>query len=501
MTIINIIQLDNFLLRYFITFLFFVSFVETSYADSPVKELSVVECIATALENNPSLDLYLHDIHTNDLITIQKNAYFDQSLSMTFSKNKERDSVYEKYYGSTFLNETNSLLNAFIGSPLKHGGSYQFGYETVLEESTVDLEKNFKGYFGIALVQPLLKNFGKKVNTTDISLSKIDKRITEELFRTQASLVLLDVLTAYWGLVQARQTLTVKESTLAQADSLLEYNRRGVADGVKTETDVLEVLSEQLLRQQDVVQQRSIVSYYEDQLRYLLNFDNEAAEPVMIIPTDIPRVSEKSITLDEALGKAMENRPECRIIQHTIERSEVELSFAGNQKLPSLDMSLNYQFKGSNTTYSKHLRDIGDGKEYGWMASFLLSYPIKNRYAGAEYQKKYIATQRARQELDSIRKRIIAELKDALRQIEVNRRMVELSEKNVAANQAKLEREQAKLENQLSTTYFVLQFQNDLADAKNMYNKVLADYALSVDNLRRITGEMVPLRQNVVKTP
>ena len=61
----------------------------------------------------------------------------------------------------------------------------------------------------------------------------------------------------------------------------------------------------------------------------------------------------------------------------------------------------------------------------------------------------------------------------------------------VEVNELKLRKEEERFRNQLSTSYFVLQFQNDLATARNQYNKTLIDYALAVVEFQRARGTLL----------
>ena len=61
----------------------------------------------------------------------------------------------------------------------------------------------------------------------------------------------------------------------------------------------------------------------------------------------------------------------------------------------------------------------------------------------------------------------------------------------VEMNELKLRMEEERFRNQLSTSYLVLQYQTDLANARNLYNKALMDYTLSILDLRQAKGTLL----------
>ena len=71
------------------------------------------------------------------------------------------------------------------------------------------------------------------------------------------------------------ETLKVRESALAQADSLLRDNRTREQVGILTHSDVLEAESAMLQRRQEVLDQENVIRDYEDNLRRFLNLTSD----------------------------------------------------------------------------------------------------------------------------------------------------------------------------------------------------------------------------------
>ena len=86
---------------------------------------------------------------------------------------------------------------------------------------------------------------------------------------------------------------------------------------------------------------------------------------------------------------------------------------------------------------------------------------------------------------------IMREIRSAIRNVEFYQERVENAQVVVDVNELKLLTEEERFRNQLSTSYYVLQFQNDLANARNQYNKTIIDYMQAVTELRRVSGRLL----------
>jgi HAE1 family hydrophobic/amphiphilic exporter-1 len=73
-----------------------------------------------------------------------------------------------------------------------------------------------------------------------------------------------------------------------------------------------------------------------------------------------------------------------------------------------------------------------------------------------------------------------------LQQVEVARQNIEAARAERIARERQLEGEQRKFEAGLSTTYFVLQFQNFLAAARAQELQALVNYNKAIANLQRV---------------
>jgi len=96
--------------------------------------------------------------------------------------------------------------------------------------------------------------------------------------------------------------------------------------------------------------------------------------------------------------------------------------------------------------------------------------------------------------LQDIEQTVRVEVRRAVRAVESGIKRVEAAQINVELQREKLDAEQKKFQNGMSTSFEVLTFQNDLADAELGEIRARLDYIKAVAALERSKGTMLESR-------
>jgi outer membrane protein TolC len=233
-----------------------------------------------------------------------------------------------------------------------------------------------------------------------------------------------------------------------------------------------------------------------------------------IVPSDKPEFIKKEISLDTALKEALERRPDLWMKKKDIETKELGLRVAKNQLLPSLNLTLSYWspgVSGDRNIYPEG-NPFGDpiDKEEGsawdsvrdafkllynnWNIGLTLSIPLSNFTTKADYVRARMELDKGELELKDIEKQLFLEVKDAVRDIETNAKRVQAYRVARELGEKRLEAEVKKLNVGLSTNYFVLQYQEELANARSMELTSMVDYNLAWARLERTVGRSLEKR-------
>ena len=465
--------------------------VSTAAAQERVVNLSLPDCLSQALRDNLNLKQYDLGLRYSELSITRAQAAFDPTFSTSFSRNESETPNFYQYYNVSTIQRENTDFNITYGQTLSTGGSWGAGLYSTLSSSNIETVKNYTSNLGFQFDQPLLRGFGSTVTTSTIYFARIDSERARNNLEQQAIALAYEIDLAYWNLVYARETLRVHEISISQADSLLAYNQKGLDLGLMTESDVLEARSALASRRQEALNQQNTILSYEDQLRRLLNFTSEEAWDMTIVPTDRPSIVPVDTDPGRALETAFQHRPDYLLLRQDTEQNAMNLVLAKNQLKPDLNFSAGYRLNGSGQTIGKNFSDLGDADAFGWSMGLVFNYPLGNRAARTSYAQREIDTRRAELRIEDIESQIRTDIRTALRNIQIARERIDAAALTVEVNELKLKIEEERFRNQLSSSYYVLQFQSDLANSRNLYNRALVDHVLAVSDYQRARGSLL----------
>jgi len=250
----------------------------------------------------------------------------------------------------------------------------------------------------------------------------------------------------------------------------------------------------------------------EDLLKTLMNLqaENPLAVSLHILPSDSPSVAEPDIDLDAALREAYENRPDLRASRIGLDTSQFILKYTRNQLAPDLRLQAAVWSPGISGTQilyqdgnalsgviigvvpaggSQALKDALDFRYKNWSLGLSLNIPLSTVFSRASVAQANLALEQAQLRMKNQEQQIFLEIRTGVRTVETN--YLRIQAYRVARENAakKLEAEEEKFKVGLSTNYFILQYQRDLATAMTMELKSIVDYNISLAALFRAQGK------------
>lgn len=496
--------------------LLFAQKLSTSPATSQENaiSLSLEECIRKTIENNLSWAVQVLNPQLAEISVAQAKEKFMPQLSFSFNRRDTNSASYSWLDARDKVTTFYSGYSAQITQQLPTGGNFSISLDTYKNDSNRSFQ-TINPRYGSTLqfnfTQPLLRNFGFNISRHQILLAKNNKEISDyNLIKTLQDLI-YQVEEAYWNLVYSIENLKVREQSLKLAQELLEKNRRSVEIGTMAPMDVLTAEADVATREADILAAQAQVKNNEDRLKTILNLmaENKELEWARIIPKDKPTFEKKDINLEEALAIALENRPDLKALQIDLKNKQLTLNYTKNQLLPDLSLTASYWspgVSGDRILYlndnpltgviigtipggvSDSLKDTFNFKYKNWSVGINLSIPISNFLSRAAYAQARINYEQTLLQLKEQQQQIFLEIKNAVRAVQTNYQRVQAYRvaRELAENKLKAEEEKFKVG--LSTNYFVLQYQRDLANARTMELQAIIDYNLSLAQLNRALG-------------
>lgn len=286
--------------------------------DEKTLSLSLEDCIVKALEHNLSVAINVLTPQLSEVSLIASKEKWLPSLSFSYSYRDTSQASYSFLDAADQVNTLSTAYAADFSQLLPTGGTLTLsldGDRSDSNRSFQSINPRYGGTLTLNFNQPLLRNFGFKMNRREIIIAQNNLDMSEYDFKTALQNIIYSVEEAYWNLVYSIENLKVREQSLQLAEDLLEKNRRAVEVGTMAPIDVLSAESTVASRRADIIETRASVKNNEDNLKTLINLAAESADAdiLTIMPTDQPDYEKVDVSLDTALAAAMENRPDLKL--------------------------------------------------------------------------------------------------------------------------------------------------------------------------------------------
>jgi outer membrane protein len=463
------------------------------------RSMSLKECIQMALDRNldvqilrysPRISKYEVAIayaNYDPLFSFSANKYFDSSQGFTEPTYNifipERESYVESF-GPRLSGQTPiGMTYALTGNLRRDTGT---GYRDMYQ---------YYGTAGIELTQPLLKDMWIDGTRLQIKISKNNLKISELSLRQQIMTTVTSVQFAYADLIAAREGVKVQETALKLAEKLLDENRKRVEVGAMAPLDEKQAESQVAARQANLISAKRLLSASENVLKKLLSDDFVEWKDVGLLPTEDLKATPMVFSRLDSWQKGTTMRPDILQKRLTLQNSKINVSYSKNQLFPSLNVSASFGLKGADGLpgildgHASNVYDYMGSADYTrYSIGAVFSIPLTNTRARKNYRISKAQREQAILDLKRLEQNILVEIDDAIKQAEANLQRVKATENARGYSEAALEAEEKKLENGKSTSFFVLQLQNDLTTARSEEIRALADYNKSLAQLALSEG-------------
>jgi len=479
------------------------------------KELSLTleDSIVKALKNNLNVAVEVFNPELADASVARAKEIFLPQLDFGYGLEQTKQPSYWFIQGAQTISSRFNDYNLSLVQKIPTGGNFSLSlssYKSDTNQAFQLINPRFGSTVRFEFTQPLLRNFGPKVNRREIIVARQNLEISEHQLKSVLMDTVFLVQEAYWNLAYAVENFKVKQQSLQLARDLLAKNKKEVEVGQLAPIEVLNAQTEVAQREADILQAEGMIRRGEDVFKTILNLAAEGdAGSQKIALADKPELKPVKIALDEAVREAMEKRPDLKMSKTTISTKSLNFSVAKNQLLPGLDLKLGYWSPGISGDRLIYLDDnpflgiiVGKEKRSGseslsdafkflyenWSVGVTLSVPIGDIISRSNYSLAKLDLEQSQAKLRSLEQQVFLEVSDAVRSIETDAKRAEAYRVAREFAEKRLEAETKKLNVGLTTNYFVLQYQEELANARSMEIKALVDYNISLSRLEKAMG-------------
>ena len=478
-------------------------------------DLTLDDAIERALDRNLDIAVQRINPQVQDLTIASAHSAFLPTLSSNFNTRSSTSPQSSQLDGSGQVTDLDPIVTDLgswdvgVGQQVKWGGgSYTASWNNSRTDSTnvfSNFNPSYRANFAAQYTQPILRGFNTDPARRQLLVSQLNRDISDiDLAETIAN-ILADVRGAYWDLRYAIASLAVQEQALALAEQLVSDNRTRVEIGTLAPIDVVQAQSEAAARRQAVAAATQVLRTAELALkRLIVEGTEDELWRAEITPVDEPVIASAPIDIDAAVDRALADRTDISRTRRQQEINDVTLGDLKNQTMPALDVVGGVQLQGQGGTASLRdglggdviltipgglgdaINNIFDADFPVWNVGLQLTYPLGQSAQRANYARAELQIQQTNVQLRQIELQIATEVTNAALQIDAIQERIAAATAARELAEEQLTAEEIKFEVGISTNFFVVQAQRDLATAQDTELRAILDYQKALIEFDRV---------------
>jgi outer membrane protein len=486
-----------------------------------VRRLSIDEAVKLALEQNLGIRIQRIDPQISDVGVMQARSFWAPNLTSSFARNSQTQQPTSSLSGGN-TSILNGSTQAALGmnQVLPWGGSYTATWNSQRSTTTSNFA-SFSPQLGSNLnlqySQPLLRNFEIDQIRQQVANSKKSRELSDIQLEGVITGTLRGVKNAYWDLVYAINNLKAQQQSLALSQQSLKDNQRRVEIGTMAPIDIVQAQAEVASNEQGVIVADALIKQAQDNLRALI-LDPGTADfwNVAFDPTDAASFAEQAIDIDAAVRNALDRRSDLRGAKNTLEQSDINIKYYRNQIRPDVNANVQYITTAAGgaqlsqvdlaaaaagaainrsivaeRSFGSVLGDVLQNQYPNWTVGVSIGYPLGASTAHANLARVKLQYDEAQIQLKNLQLQVATQVRAAGRNVQTNQKRVQSARVSRELQEKKLDAEEKKLAAGMSTTFFISQFQRDLAQARVIEIQAIADYNKSLVDFEAV--QQVPL--------
>ncbi len=477
---------------------------------TPAMDLTLDEALALALEQNLDIAVERLTPRTYELALDSIKGTYRPVLSSTVGQNLQTQLPTNQLVGGARVENAIGTYNFGVAQAMPWwGGSYSVGFNNRVQDSNsnfVTFDPQYNATLSASYTQPFVRGFRVDATRQQLRITQINRDISEVQLRGTITNTLAQVRNAYYDLMYARGAVNVARRSLELAEKLVEDNKIRVEVGAMAPIDVVQAEAEAATRRQTLAQNEAVWQSAQLSLkRLIVRGTDDPRWPVVLNPVSVPAVAEVRVDIETAVRRALGDRTDLTNARHQLNSNTVTLDLYKNLRLPAADLVASYGLQGIGGTQlirsgglgSPVISTIPGGygnaidllkqQEYpNWGLQMVFSYPLGTSAADAQYARARVQVNQAEAQIRALELQAATEVTNAGLLVRSNWRRVEAALAARELAQRRLEAEQSKFEVGMSTNFFVVQAQRDLADAEVTELRTRLDYAKSIVDFERL---------------
>src|SRR5580704_2595692 len=478
--------------------------------------LRLEDAVHLALENNSNIRIEETQVEAQKFTLLGAYRPFDPLFQSSANVSRLSYSGYTQLQGvgdtnNAALNTLSQTVQASYTQTFTTGTNLFAGFSSNRNSTNSAfyfLNPYVNSTVTLQFTQPLLRNAGRFVNTAPLVIARRALQQSRASFEAQVNDAILQVVTQYWAVVQARGSFDVEQRSLALAESSYQHDKRALELGALPPLDIYRSQSEVAARRLQAIQSEYILKQAQEAFRFAIGVDQDpalAALDLDLVEKPEPEGEIENVDPAEVLKKALLARPEIAAANDALANDETSIRLAHNALRPDLSLTGFYQTNGIggnqyDLNTGKLISQGGLGASVSQMFEFgfpgyggtlTLNLPIRNRAAKANLGTALVARRHDLYTSQITREEIVRQVKDSVHLLEEAKLTLAAGKESLELAQKSLAADQRKYELGAETNFFVLDSQTKLAQSELDLLQTQINYQIARATLDHATGSLL----------
>jgi HAE1 family hydrophobic/amphiphilic exporter-1 len=456
-----------------------------------VRPLSLQDCFAEALKHN--LDVQIEQTAPEISLYNLRSAYGGYDPIFTLSgehRYNNSGSVFQNGQQVAGSEYNEQLYSSGISGGTPWGMTYDLGGNVSRTTGINSLTNGISsGQVGaLTLTQPLLKNFWIDDTRLAIRINKNRLKFSEQGLREQIITTVTAVENAYYELIFARENVNVEQEALVLAQTQLDQDKQRVEVGSLAPLDVQQDQAQVAQSQANLIAAQNTLSVDQNALKNLLTDDYTAWHGVEIQPTATLTAQQQLFDVQDSWNKGMTERPDLLQARLNVEEQGIQLKYYRNQLFPEVDLIGSYGYNGAGQEFSDTFNQFAAADRPFYSYGVQLSMPLSNIGPRNQFKSGKVTEKQLLLQLKQLEQNVMVDIDNAVEAAKADWESVDATRQARTYAEAALDAEQKKYAVGKSTTFTVLQLQNNLTSARSQEIRALANYNQALANLAAAEG-------------
>jgi outer membrane protein TolC len=489
--------------------------------------LDLTSFLALVLKNSTDIRLTQLDVYTAaDSITSAK-ASFDPQLTLSFNATRNTQSEQSQISGAATLSDLTQTSTASYNQVLGAGPTVSAGFSATRLSSNSAFSffnPSITSGLSFSVTQPLLQGRGNLQLRAPLMIARTQLRIVSEQSQATIANSISNAAAQYWEAIRARDNIRVARESLDLAQKSYDRDKQALELGAMSKLDILQSQSQVAQRKLDLIQAQYGYRQTLDGLRRLIGADlrpNTINIEMALVddPKALPQGFQR-LGLDQAIAKAVHDRPELSAAARRIAIDELNAKVARNSLEPRLDLSLVAGSSGLGGNQIPVVLPLGEGTSgviaggigdslsqlFGFDSPYYgfgitLGIPFKGSAAKAQLAASLVNRVRDRYSQRQTEQQIILDVKTANSDLELAQASVDAALASRDLANQNVDAEQQKYQLGTITAFELLTAQSQLATAESSVVNAYVNYQKAVVEYRRAVWTILDDFGVVVDSP